>query len=143
MKREEALELRKATRTYTSEKGYMEAARWVSRIPDFAGREWLKERRPDLYEKVFPNGREIFKNLRNMQAKLRNVGPEIRLYLEEHPNIRGVFWGKGGTTSLRKALYPLQDKYLGTFTADNRREIDESDSILSGGCVAAHGGEDH
>ena len=53
---EEAIAYRKARRTYTSEQGYMEAANWVDANfpkPEKA-KAWLKQRRPDLYDKTVP-----------------------------------------------------------------------------------------
>src|SRR5206468_191023 len=47
------------------------------------------------------------------------VGEGIKKYLTAHPEIRGVFWGQGGSTGLRRQLYPMQDKFLGTFVTDN------------------------
>src|SRR5206468_2887106 len=48
-----------------------------------------------------------------------SVGEGIKKYLTAHPEIRGVFWGQGGSTGLRRQLYPMQDKFLGTFVTDN------------------------
>jgi len=47
------------------------------------------------------------------------VGDAIKDFLTQHPDVRGVFWGKGGSTGLRRQLYPMQDKFLGTFIQDN------------------------
>ena len=38
-----------------------------------------------------------------------------REYLTAHPEIRGVFWGQGGSTGLRRQLYPMSQKFLSTF----------------------------
>src|ERR671931_81835 len=55
IKREEAQKAKEALRDYTSEKGYMEAARWIqSRFADpEVPKKWLQERRPDLYKALF------------------------------------------------------------------------------------------
>src|SRR5439155_1382131 len=47
------------------------------------------------------------------------VGEGIKKYLTAHPEVRGVFWGQGGSTGLRRQLYPMSDKFLGTFVTDN------------------------
>ncbi len=47
------------------------------------------------------------------------IGEAIKKYLTEHPEIRGVFWGGGGSTGLRRQLYPMSDKFLGLFIQDN------------------------
>ncbi|MBA2301863.1 MAG: hypothetical protein H0W08_04450 [Acidobacteria bacterium] len=94
-------------------------------------KKWLKERRPDLYAELFPGesgkagkvktdvdpetGLPRAGNTTDREV----VGRGIQAYLKSHPEVRGVFWGGGGTTGLRRALYPMQDKYLGTFITDN------------------------
>src|SRR5262249_42267811 len=55
MNREDAVKAMQATRGYTSEKGYMEAARWLNELfvdPEVP-KKWLKERRPDLYNAIY------------------------------------------------------------------------------------------
>jgi hypothetical protein len=46
--------------------------------------------------------------------------------------MRGVFWGTGGTTGLRRQLYPMQDKYLGTFLVDNVYDLQSMMSTYPG-----------
>ncbi len=122
--RKDAMALQEARWTHTAEQGYMEGASWVERVfPDpEAAKKWLKGRRPDLYEKVFPKGRELPAHLKEIQRKLRGVGKALQEFLEKHPEVRGIFWGKGGGTGRRRALYPHDEKYFGMFTADNRWE---------------------
>src|SRR5918911_3864573 len=57
--REDAAAFEKARRTFTAEQGYMEATWWVeTNFHDPASvKEWLKGRRPDLYDKLFPKSR--------------------------------------------------------------------------------------
>jgi len=104
--KEEAIEYRKSRRTYTSEQGYMEAANWVDANfpkPDEA-KAWLKQRRPDLYDKIFPANRQMSPRQRELYEKMRgeSIGNGIREFLEKNPQIRGAYWGKGGSTSLRR-----------------------------------------
>ena len=47
------------------------------------------------------------------------VGDAIKDFLTKHPQVRGVFWGAGGSTGLRRQLFPMQDRFLGTFVTDN------------------------
>src|SRR5712671_4428930 len=57
--RDDAAAFEKARRTFTSEQGYMEATWWVEtnfHEPDVV-KSWLKGRRPDLYDKLFPKDR--------------------------------------------------------------------------------------
>lgn len=125
--KDEALEFQKIRRSYTSEQGYMEAATWVeSNFPDpEAIKTWLKGRRPDLYDKLFPQSRELSPRLKEVQQKLMlpALGKGIQDYLTKHPEVRGIFWGKGGGTFLRRNLHPLENKFLGLFLVDNRWDV--------------------
>jgi hypothetical protein len=60
------------------------------------------------------------------------VGDAIKDFLTTHPDVRGVFWGKGGSTGLRRQLYPLQDKFLGTFIQDNVYDLESQMSTYPG-----------
>src|SRR5262249_32238628 len=125
--RADAAAFEKARRTFTSEQGYMEAAWWVEanfHDPDGV-KAWLKGRRPDLYEKLFPKNRELSPQLEEVRKKFlwENQGEGIQRYLTQHPDVRGVFWGKGGGTFLRRNLHPMEDKFLGLFMIDNRWDV--------------------
>jgi hypothetical protein len=125
--RDEAIAYRQARRTYTSEQGYMEAASWVEANfpnPDQA-KAWLKERRPDLYSQLFPASREMTPRQREIYETMRgeNIGRGIREFLETNRHIRGVYWGKGGSTTLRRHLRPAESKLLGLFLVDNRWDV--------------------
>jgi hypothetical protein len=90
-------------------------------------------RRPDVYAELFPDeatggtpapvdpetGLPLPQPQAQRDRSSSTVGDGIKSYLTAHPEIRGVFWRGGGTTGLRRALYPMQDKYLGTFITDN------------------------
>ena len=124
--RKHAMELVKARQTYTGEHGFMEGANWINRVfPDpGAAKQWLKQRRSDLYAKLFPPARELPDYLKAIAGQLtrRKVGLAIQEFLKKHPEVKAVFWGKGGGTGLRRALYPYDEKFGGVFTADNRWE---------------------
>jgi hypothetical protein len=60
------------------------------------------------------------------------VGDSIKEFLTTHPDVRGVFWGKGGSTGLRRQLYPMQDKFLGTFIQDNVYDLESQMSTYPG-----------
>jgi hypothetical protein len=60
------------------------------------------------------------------------MGTAIKNYLTAHKEIRGVFWGGGGTTSLRRYMYPMQTKYLGTFTQGNIYDLESRMSSYPG-----------
>ncbi len=122
--RADAAELRKARRQFSSEQGYIEARRWIDdRFADpEAPKKWLKERRPDLYDVLYPAKAEIPDRLKEVAKKLdrENIGKGIKLFLEKNPNVRGFFWGTGGTTTLRRYVRPYEDKDLGVMVYDNR-----------------------
>lgn len=86
---------------------------------------WLKERRPDIYAELFPGESASGTSASNAAEPLswanemNLVGQAIQAYLKKNPKVRGVFWGTGGGTGLRRAMYPMQDKFLGTFITDN------------------------
>jgi hypothetical protein len=122
--RADAAELRKARQRFTSEQGYMEARQWIEeRFADpEAPKKWLRERRPDLYDALYPARAQIPERLKEAQKKLdrENVGKGIKEYLEKNPSLRGFFWGRGGTTTLRRYVRPYEEKFLGVMVFDNR-----------------------
>ncbi|HTM07579.1 MAG TPA: hypothetical protein VL754_04235 [Verrucomicrobiae bacterium] len=122
--RADALEAIKARRQTTAEQGYMEARRWMEEMfPDpEVPKKWLKERRPDLYEQLYPPRAEISEKARATLKKLEreNVAKGIKEYVEKNPSVKGVFWGTGGTTTLRRYMRPHEDKFLGVNVFDNR-----------------------
>lgn len=125
--RDEALAYQKVRRSYSSEKGYMEASTWIELNfpePDRA-KAWLQERRPDLYNTLFPASFQLTPRQREIYEKMRdeNIGRGIREYLEKNPRIRGAFWGKGGSTTLRRYMRPAEAKFLGLFLVDNRWDV--------------------
>jgi hypothetical protein len=118
--------------------GIYQASAWVDgQFPNPAEpKAWLKQRRPDLYAELFPGDKSPVGAGAGMaegpgsggaaaggqseQYRNRNaVGDAIKKYLTEHSEIRGVFWGGGGSTGLRRQLYPMSDKFLGLFVQDN------------------------
>src|ERR1051325_6535464 len=105
----------------------MEAATWVE--ANFPQPEpvkaWLRERRAALARKLFPKTRELTPRLREVQERLLwpNLGKGIQAYLTQHPEVRGIFWGKGGGTFLRRNLHPMEDRFLGLFVIDNRWDV--------------------
>ena len=113
-----------------AEAGLYQASAWISgQFPDPGPpKAWLKQRRPDVYAELFPNevaegsapaGQARSEEPLSWAREMALVGAAIQQYLKAHPAIRGVFWGTGGGTGLRRAMYPMQDKFLGTFVNDN------------------------
>ena len=114
--------------------GIYQASSWITgQFPNpEVPKKWLKDRRPDLYAELFPgeSGNVVEKPKEEIDPETglpragnttdrEVVGRGIQDFLKKNANVRGVFWGSGGTTGLRRALYPMQDKYLGTFITDN------------------------
>ena len=127
--------------------GIYQASQWIeNQFPNAAEpKAWLKGRRPDVYKELFPGetgdvtfnpnapkqrprgevagggGEDVDTGMTTSTGyRGRNgVGEGIKAYLTAHADIRGVFWGQGGSTGLRRQLYPMQDKFLGTFITDN------------------------
>ncbi len=126
--REEALTVRKATEVDSAENGFKEIRNyWLERV--FADPEvpkkWLKERRPDLYDALYPKRDELSPHLKTVAEKLKmnSVGSAIRQYLEKHPEIRGVYWGKAGGGFYGRYMAPLQAKFMGFCTFSNHWEM--------------------
>ena len=128
--------------------GIYQASQWIeNQFPNPAEpKAWLKARRPEVYKELFPGEAGDVKfdpnapkqrprgegapsaggedadtgASTNIDYQSRNaVGDGIKKYLTEHAEIRGVFWGQGGSTGLRRQLYPMSEKFLGTFVTDN------------------------
>jgi hypothetical protein len=124
---DDARAYRKLRRSFTAEHGYMEASNWIeSQFPEPAPiKAWLKERRPDLYDALYPASRDMSPEMKVVWDKLQrnSVGAAIQQFLKKNPQVRGVYWGKGGGPGAMRALYPMDKQYMGFFTADNRWEM--------------------
>jgi hypothetical protein len=127
--------------------GIYQASQWIeNQFPNPAEpKAWLKQRRPEVYKELFPGETGDIKVDPNAPKQKprgeaggggedadtggatgsadyqsrNSVGDGIKKYLTAHPEIRGVFWGQGGSTGLRRQLYPMTEKFLGTFVTDN------------------------
>ncbi len=125
--KEKAREFRKLRQSFTAEAGYMEASNWVEMQfpePDKV-KSWLKSERPDVYDALYPKARNMSPEMKDIWERMKqnSVGAAIQKYLKANPKIRGVFWGKGGGPGLMRALYPMDKKFMGFFTNDNRWEM--------------------
>ncbi|HJZ73621.1 MAG TPA: hypothetical protein VKE51_17895 [Vicinamibacterales bacterium] len=140
--------------------GIYQASQWIeNQFPNPAEpKAYLQKRRPDVYQELFPGetgdvtfdpngpkqrprgeaaggggedvdtGQATSTDYRSRNA----VGDGIKKYLTAHPEIRGVFWGQGGSTGLRRQLYPMSDKFLGTFITDNVYNLQSQMSTYPG-----------
>lgn len=115
-----------------SKAGIYQASQWITgQFPDpKVPKAWLKERRPDVYAQLFPgeaNGEappaaEVDPDTGlpvGGAGERDKIGLGIQAFLKANPQVKGAFWGTGGSTGLRRALYPMQDQFLGTFITDN------------------------
>ena len=136
-----SIEQAKATQTGerngrdTTNAGVYQASSWMTgQFPDpSVPKKWLKERRPDIYKELFPAEANLAPGAKSSDPnedpetglpranpnEREIVGKGIQEFLKAHPEVKGAFWGSGGSTGLRRALYPMQDKFLGTFITDN------------------------
>ncbi len=120
--RDEAARLRPPREVDPETAGIFQASQFIT--GQFARPEepkaWLKQRRPDVYQALFPDdsAEARDRDARN-KANRGKMGDAIKGYLKAHPELRGVYWGGGGSTGLRRQLYPMQDKFLGTFVYGN------------------------
>ncbi len=124
--RQDALDLKKALPDHTAEDG-VETGGWIhGNFPDPEGvKKWLKEQRPDLYAQLFPPQAELSAHMKEVWDKFRgqNVGAALSAYLTKHPEITGIYWGKGGSSYLRRYLHPHEAKLLGLFLWDNQWDV--------------------
>lgn len=140
-----------------SRAGLYQASQWINgQFPNPAEpKAWLKQRRPEVYKELFPGETGESQTASNAAPRQRPrgeggedadtgaastadyrsrnaVGDGIKKYLTAHPEVRGVFWGAGGSTGLRRQLYPMQDKFLGTFVTDNVYNLQSQMSTYPG-----------
>jgi hypothetical protein len=125
--RDEVLELKNRAQKYSAEQGFREVSWWIDyQFPDPEGvKKWLGQQRPDLLEALYSKADTLPERLKKVQDLLErvSVGAALKVYLQEHPQVKGVFWGWGGATLNRRAMHPMEDKFLGVLTATNRYEL--------------------
>jgi hypothetical protein len=113
-------------RRHPIEQGYMEVANWMRGFPNpDAIQKWLQTKNPALYDKLFPKAEQLTAAQKAIEAKLEGpaVGKALAAWLDKHPDVKGVFWGEGGSSYLRRYMHPHEEKLLGLFTLDNRWDI--------------------
>ena len=141
-----------------SKAGIYQATQWIeNQFPNPAEPKlYLKSRRPEVYKELFPNETGEIVNDPSKRQRPRGegaaggedadtgqstggdyqsrnaVGEGIKKYLTAHPEIRGVFWGSGGSTGLRRQLFPMSEKFLGTFVTDNVYNLQSQMSTYPG-----------
>lgn len=88
-------------------------------------KNWLRERRPDIYNAMFAKNDVVPAGHKEIFRKLSQpvMGELLAKYLDQHPEIKGVFWRRGGRPNTRKAMKHQGEKMLGNFIFDNHWEL--------------------
>ena len=136
----DAEQIRLKTEIRSAEDGFMEAKYyWIERVfthPEVP-KEWLKQKNPDLYNALYPKRDEMTPELSIAWKKLTNesVGAALRDYLQQHPKIKGVYWGHPGGAFYARTMAPLEGKYLGRCSFTNSWEVVSQVSSFPGWCL--------
>jgi hypothetical protein len=125
--KEEALKAVRSMHWYTSEQGYMEVERWLNElfIESEVPKKWLKERRPDLYNAIYAKSDEVPQAQRDLAKQFggAKVAEGIVKFLDQHPDVKAVFWRRGGRPRTARLLKQHSAKFYGNFIFDNRYEL--------------------
>ncbi len=108
-----------------SHMGHLEAYGWTNNWVDpQVPRNWIKERRPDLYDKVFKSA-ELSDAMLEVEKKMTNAGVAKGLikYLDAHPEVDALFWGTGGRTAMRRLLLHHEAKFYSSFIFDKQHML--------------------
>ena len=81
---------------------------------------WFKKQQPELASKLFP---ELPKDLADKTTKLQGLGKALAAYLDKHPEMDTVYYGRGGRQNRARQLGPHREKFRGNFIFDNRYEL--------------------
>jgi hypothetical protein len=125
--KDDALKALQSSHWYTGEQGYMEVRHWLDDLfidPDVP-KKWLKERRPDLYNAVYAKGEEAPQKERELakQFSSPSVAEAIVKFLDQHSDVKAVFWRRGGRPRTARLLKQHSAKFYGNFIFDNRYEL--------------------
>ena len=125
--KEDALKAFQSSRWYTGEQGYMEVRHWLDDlfIDSEVPKKWLKERRSDLYNRVYAKGDEAPQKERDLAKQFGgpNVAEAMIKFLDQHPDVKAVFWRRGGRPRTARLLKQHSAKFYGNFIYDNRYEL--------------------
>lgn len=120
-----ALALARDNGKSASETGWTEGCQFFREGGPKKSVEYVKQNRKDLYDLCNPPGLEkrLPPNLlaaHKKLAKRRSAIPQyLNKYLDEHPEIRGVFYGQGGPVWQQ---FEPTDRWLGLMVFDNMME---------------------
>jgi len=106
--KEDALKAIRSSRWYTGEQGYMEVRHWLDDlfIDAEVPKKWLKERRPDLYNAIYAKGDDAPQKERELAKQFGGptVAEAMIKYLDQHADIKAVFWRRGGRPRTARLL---------------------------------------
>ena len=88
-----------------------------------AGRDWLRQRDPDLYKATWPKTEYSARLAKIANGYGKLVEKNIQKYLTEHPSISKVYMGLGARNKTRRILGDHADKFYGSYTYNNRFDI--------------------
>jgi hypothetical protein len=87
------------------------------------GRDWLKEKDPDLYKATWPIP-VYTPRLKKISDEYQGVVKKnIQKYLKDNPAISKVFMGLGARNKTRRILGEYADKFYGSYTYNNHFDI--------------------
>ena len=134
--KEDALKALQSSRWYSGEQGYMEIRHWLDDlfIEPEGPKKWLKEHRPDLYNSVYAKGDEAPQKERELakQFASTNVAEFIVKFLDQHSDVKSVFWRRGGRPRTARFLKQHSAKFYGNYIFDNRYELMNKASTFPG-----------
>ena len=81
---------------------------------------WFKKQQPDVAAKLFPT---FAKDTADKVAKLQGLGKALAAYLDKHPEIDTVYYGRGGRQNRARQLGAHREKFRGNFIFDNHYEL--------------------
>jgi len=118
---EDAAKYHKLVLIPSAKEGFLEARNyWINDYPRvFAhpevAMEWLRKRRPDLYDALYPREQRVSPEFKATAEKMNmnGIGAAIRDYLDKHPEVSGVYWGKSGGGFYGRYLGPQHGKFAG------------------------------
>lgn len=71
---------------------------------------WFKKQQPDVAAKLFP---AFAKDAANKVAKLQGLGKALAAYMDKHPEIDTVYYGRGGRQNRARQLAAHREKFRG------------------------------
>jgi len=116
----------------TSVYGPVNTRGWQNGCTSFAVNDFLKETRPDLHALCNPPDlislmpehlKPVYDKMQTLVGSTSPTNPVIHYvskYLDENPEVRGVFYGRGG--AIWENFHP-KERWLGLFRHDNQSEL--------------------